>query len=396
MLAAFREGESMSRLFRALVMGMLLTSTPQTALALGVQTSGVDPALTGNDADLDNFAAYFHVSREEAALRSRLQVEAGELQAAISLMSPETFGGMWIDQDGGFTLTIAFTTDGKSEMSKVSLGDLAPFSKVVRVAHPLGQLLGDAARIPARPGAYELAVKVRENRVEIRAEDPIAARSALNEMMVILPSDVVITRTEHLSAPEALMYGGLRVETVTYCTTGFSVLKATTQVRGVTTAAHCQPPMYYATSGNPWFVQQESAIGGSQDVRWMTLPGYTYPNRIRVSSDGIYRLITSRTFRSNQVVGATVCKYGAATGSTCGEIVTTMAQGCSGSNFTWVWVARKNVDLSSGGDSGGPWYWINSAWGVHSCGTGNGLLDSIYEAEDLIEIGLNVVVLTGQ
>ncbi|WP_152541205.1 hypothetical protein [Kallotenue papyrolyticum] len=58
---------------------------------------------------------------------------------------------------------------------------------------------------------------------------------------------------------------------------------------------------------------------------------------------------------------------------------------------TWILVQNPGVDLSRGGDSGAPWFWGNTAYGMHSAGAGN---DAIFMATDYFDAA-GVYILTG-
>jgi hypothetical protein len=89
-------------------------------------------------------------------------------------------------------------------------------------------------------------------------------------------------------------------------------------------------------------------------------------------------------------VGSSVCKYGHTTGYTCGTIDTTSL--CNNGSCTYVRVSGGSVNLSEGGDSGGPWFFGNTAYGTHCIGMGN---DAGYMPVDYINQGLGVSVYTG-
>jgi hypothetical protein len=92
-----------------------------------------------------------------------------------------------------------------------------------------------------------------------------------------------------------------------------------------------------------------------------------------------------------------VCKYGRLTGYTCGTIVNTSfwpAYVPSG-DATFIQVTD-DQNLTSTGDSGGPWYSGNTAFGITSGETCLiGCNDAIYVATNYIESGLGVTILTG-
>lgn len=168
----------------------------------------------------------------------------------------------------------------------------------------------------------------------------------------------------NLPQEEISMYGGLSIST---CTTGFTVVNSG-GTRGVSTAGHCGNSQ--TLSGIALTFRGES-YSGSYDVQWHNATGNTYPNTIKVSSST--RAITGTRSRTSQTVGSQVCKQGKTTGYTCGTINTISY--CASGACTWVYVAGNGTNLSEGGDSGGPWFSGNTAYGSHTYGIGN---DSAY------------------
>ena len=175
------------------------------------------------------------------------------------------------------------------------------------------------------------------------------------------------------------MYGGL---SITGCTSGFTV-RNSAGTRGVSTAGHCGNSQ--TLSGVALTFRGES-YSGSYDVQWHNASGHTYTNTIKVSTST--RAITGTRARSSQTVGSQVCKQGRTTGYTCGTISTTTY--CASGACTWVRVAGNGTNLSEGGDSGGPWFSGNTAYGSHTYGIGN---DSAYMPIDYFS-GISVTIAT--
>lgn len=82
--------------------------------------------------------------------------------------------------------------------------------------------------------------------------------------------------------------------------------------------------------------------------------------------------------------GDFICKYGNATGFTCGSIVSTNYDALGAGGFVRVSDAGNN--LSSGGDSGGPWFYdqYREAWGIHSDDVPGSPNDAIFMPVDRI------------
>ena len=64
---------------------------------------------------------------------------------------------------------------------------------------------------------------------------------------------------------------------------------------------------------------------------------------------------------NDQMVGETVCKYGQETGYGCGTILSKIVNG-----LLRILVDNPTQDLAEAGDSGGPWFFGNTAYGTQS------------------------------
>ena len=162
------------------------------------------------------------------------------------------------------------------------------------------------------------------------------------------------------SRTEADIYGGLALSK---CTSGFAVENNIGDM-GITTAAHCEGDIQY--NGND-LNAVDGLDEGFLDLRWMTTPDFTPVNEIEDGSGG--RPITSTRHRNDQSIGTTVCKYGKTTGLTCGDLVSKWFQP-DGHHATFMRIHNPDEDdLSAGGDSGGPWFVDNEAYGTHRSST---------------------------
>jgi hypothetical protein len=339
--------------------------------------------------DLDAFAAYLHVDQAEAERRAQLEEEARALEGHLRQTYPLTFGGEWIDEGNDFGLTVAFTQPTSFDWGDAALISRTTTMVVSRSVRDLEQSANAAAVTVDRAGIpADVSVDIRNNRVVVAVQDAdasaiIAARS--------LPSDTSILPVEALSAASSDIYGG---EPGGGCTTGFGIIKAGTGQRGIASAGHC--PNSISIGSVVLTMQQE--VRDVYDTQWMLpSPGATVRNWVQDSFTPTARSITSRVFRVNQTVGSTVCHFGGSTGYGCGQITTnTLAPTSCISHAKPIYVQVHNAngqDLSTGGDSGGPWFWLQQAWGLMNCYAGN-QIDGIYTPEDELEISLNITVMT--
>jgi len=108
-------------------------------------------------------------------------------------------------------------------------------------------------------------------------------------------------------------------------------------------------------------------------------------------------LVNATKSRAYQYIGEWVCHYGRVTGYGCGYIMdlsVTLSSFIPGSTATYIRVWNPIVDMAEPGDSGGPWFSGNTAYGVmvaHQIGTNNGY----YMAVNYFD-ALNVNVYTGK
>jgi hypothetical protein len=126
----------------------------------------------------------------------------------------------------------------------------------------------------------------------------------------------------------------------------------------------------------PW---QAGQYSGRVDAQWHTTPNLSDPNKIRVTSSGTTRYVTSRKPLNQMVEGANVCKYGRTTNYDCGVIETVyfdpgdLCVPGSGTTYVYVLPNPNGDDMGEPGDSGGPVFHGNpaTAYGTIVCGTDN-------------------------
>jgi hypothetical protein len=348
--------------------------------------------------DAQAYASDTGVNINEALLRFQLQNIAGELDAELTAKEAKTFAGLWIEHTPEFRVVVQFTRNGEETIKPYlkRYPELASVVEVRTARTSLADLQRAQASVLSSVRALGMPVdsgiNVRENRVELYVAKAGVNqfKDALQRKGLSLPDSVMVVPVEKLAEPAASIYGGLPLST---CTSGFSVKKGWIfTTKGITTAAHCPNSQSYSGNDLPF---QSERIGGSYDIQWHTAPGYTVTNKIQWWSDGSTRDITAKKSRNNQVIGEYVCKYGMTTHYTCGTIVD--------KNFapnyiedpspTFIRVSSTTTDLVEPGDSGGPWFLLNTAYGTTSghIEPGN---DAIYMAVNYIESGLGVSVMT--
>jgi hypothetical protein len=339
--------------------------------------------------DAQSYAASNGVSVDEAVRRMALQLEIGALSARLEEGERETFAGLWIEHGPEFHAVAAFTRNGQQTLQRyVGGGTLAtlvrPAAARVSLAH-LQEIQRNALRsVMGRGVRAEAGLDVRNNRAEVYVLDRRPVDAEVQRGTVRIPEHARVVQVQALSEPEVDIFGGLALTT---CTSGFSV-RNSAGTRGVTTAGHCGASQARNGSNLPFVAE---AYGSYYDVQWHTAPGFTV--RPLFYDGSAFRNLTAVLSRSSQALNSYVCKHGKTTGYTCGYLIDKNYQRTATTvtfTNTWMRVQGGTVNLSEGGDSGGPWFNGNTGYGTHAVGIGN---DAVYMAINYITSGLPVSVL---
>lgn len=164
------------------------------------------------------------------------------------------------------------------------------------------------------------------------------------------------------------LYGGGRLEFVNdwrlKCTAGFAVVSGGT--RGFATAQHCGAPFTQEnTSGSTEYTISSfvnSHRGYYGDFAWYTTSQYESDNFYYMS--GYHRDLTGV---ANPVVGQTLARFGHNTGDQYDDVYKIGVWSHINGVSTGSLVSMKNRE-AGGGDSGGPWFWTSTAYGIHHGG----------------------------
>jgi hypothetical protein len=178
------------------------------------------------------------------------------------------------------------------------------------------------------------------------------------DVRVSLVEDLGIRMQSHL-------WGGGRLNHSSQgnCMAGFSVIH-TSGDTGVATADHCAvnaPTRVYqnTTGGGSLTLNRRgrSFTGNNGDLAWYGGGSHDAPNRFWNTST------TSRnvTATGTRQIGQSICNYGRNSGTKC---VTVVDHGWSFGAYHGLTAVDSCV--TAGGDSGGPWYIGNIAYGIHS------------------------------
>lgn len=312
--------------------------------------------------DATSYADQYGVGLDEAVRRLRLQNEIGTLDATLSQEEKSTFAGLWIEHEPEYRVIVRFTNPASEQRLQARLArtSLAGLVELRRAAVSLVQL--EERRNIARQHARQLRfpvdsdINVFENRAEIYSDRPQALRAALAAASANLPDHVEIIAVSGLAEPTVLIGG----ETGNSCTGGFTVRGYNGEV-GISTAAHCPNNQYYQGVGL-YFRSEDQQ--GNQDVQWSSSCKILDVSNEFITGIG-NRACTGTRTRDQQAIGAYVCKWGMTSGRTCGYIQSKSVAPSYVTSAASTFV-RVNGGVTLPGDSGGPWFIEDLAYGITS------------------------------
>lgn len=342
--------------------------------------------------DAASYAAANKVSVDEAVRRLRLQVEAGRLEATLTTQEP-SFAGLWIEHQPQHRLIVRFQDRSAEGRLRTRVAGTALANVTIETLPAAASLTQLAARRRAALQRVERLgftvdsdISVQNNRVEIYSQRAASLRAAIAAERAPLPERVEVIAVPSLARPHVLRGGD---GDPGYCTGGFTVRHNYSYDVGISTAAHCGNYQQFQGLALPFAAE---VFYDSADVQWHTACPYTEVTNEFNSGLG-YRACIGTRGRADQTIGSYVCKWGTTTGRTCGYIQTKNYSPSYVPNVddTFVRVNGYGATLGAPGDSGGPWFVENIAYGIHSGGISDG--DAIYMPINYIE-RLNVSVLT--
>ncbi|MDX1659560.1 MAG: S1 family peptidase [Nitriliruptorales bacterium] len=416
----------MLRRFSFIIMAAVLLSAT-TALADEQETVNPVPVLTTDEAtliDATEIATQYNQPLELVLDQVRLQRETTEFVESLSRETLASLAGVEFDSPDRLSGRVFFRGDVPSEAHE-RLADLG-----MRHLELVGGLQWSEADISVRReaiagalvamGLGEAVVKsdIRSQNFSIEvalgsdADSPTGKElidnlvSNLRDFAITADMLTVIEWPAGSNLVEpAHTYGGawMRKDSDRWCTSGFSVTRSSDGVEGVSTAGHCEGLNKIEendTSGAavtvysaPWAGEH---IGSRGDIEWHTTSHVEVPEFW--SNTNFRRVVKSREPNSGgHAVGTYVCHYGRSSGYSCGYIYDSYMSVTFKWNGQWV-TASNMVEVdrgkSVGGDSGGPWFYSDRAFGIH-----HGHLTSnshpVYSKIQNVEIQFGVVTKKG-
>ena len=340
--------------------------------------------------DAAMYASHYGITVNEGLRRLELQEIIGEMDGELTNKEVDTFAGLWIEHEPEFRVVALFTNNGDETIKSYLPEELTNIVQIRTVETSLAELVciqADATSTIENLGIpVESEVNVYENRVKVYVVDRTQLDSMLKDEQLRLSKKVDVITVDSMGIKEDDIFGGLSLST---CTSGFGVIDSG-DTRGITTAAHCGNSQSYSGESLDFVYELE---GTYYDIQWHTTDDFTVTNEIQYNT-GYYREITATLSRDNQSVGMYVAKYGKTTYRTAGHIFSKNYDPGYGFNATFIRVNNTyGNNLSSSGDSGGPWYDGNTAYGSHMGSPASDDDDAVYMAINYVS-GVGVSVLT--
>ncbi len=352
----------------------------------------------GSDIVTNAYSQTYRVSVTEAARRLSLIQQAGRLERRLQLELPDTFAGLYIEHHPEFRVVVKFTSDAQARLATYTrdpefVAETSPRSLEILLAtqEELGEQLRSAGV------QFESGLDIRNSEINVFVLDPVVVSKRVSTLLSVA-NFVNVRKTVGFIEITDIAGGNQLAGTQQICTSGFNVVEPVTRELGISTAAHCDDNVSY-TSPAAALVFQGEQNAGSYDVQWHKQPTSGTPqkqlNEITVPGGSVK--ITSETSSSGLPIGAMVCKSGITTGNTCGEVADKNSQSLyNGEIGTYIRVHNVNGQvMTEGGDSGGPVFGSDTAYGlVHGRGgSGTATHDDMYfmPIENISSLGISVL-----
>lgn len=332
--------------------------------------------------DASIYAEMFDVSQDEALSRLELQSEIGKLEITLTTQEPDTFGGLWINNDPEYSVTVAMTDNlnvAKEYTDKFRFGDIV---NVIQRAKSLKQLEAEQQQTIAVLNNLgiesESEINVFQNRVDVLVlnKTEVNSVSRIETNAGVLPAGLNIIEVSGFSTDAANAYAGNRItNSGAFCTSGYSVFDSR-NLYGITTAGHCAEPLSYGSISMPRVAEWWS---GARDLQWhrsepddILFKPWARDNEPTSGGTNYYREIYAVGNRPDQVIGSLYCKYGVSTGYTCGTLQSKSFNPADpvynsprNNSATFMRLNRSgSTIITRGGDSGGPVYNGHKALGL--------------------------------
>lgn len=247
-----------------------------------------------------------------------------------------------------------------------------------------------------RPGDQEIVVEYAQSESARTSADSIEESMLSATKAIELGGFALRAEAVSEGVKEEILLHGARV-LAGGCTGGFPVKHKYGPELGIFTAGHCPGTGSYDGVADAFYAPVNYSLStttgsGGGDFRWnhskYGLSGQTF-----VGHGKPLRVFNSH---ANPAVGQTICKYGKTTDYGCSIVAECGAVGSApvhdtGQTYPVGGLCRTQQQITAGGDSGGPWFYGNTAYGIHHGSNSTGSFFSLVR-NALSKTRVNLVV----
>ena len=348
---------------RTIVVSGLATAL---SIALCAPVASQTPA-TGENVVATHYAAEHGVSVEEAQRRLATLSDIAAVEKALADRFPNQFGGLFVVHEPNFRVVVKMTGAGEGLLQQVTQDPLYVVEKAERPVKMMLQLQDRivAALVVANVG-FETNVNVWTGEIEVDVIDAEGARKALGQLLEA-NAFVKLRKVAALPQNTAAIYGGRAATGSTQgCTTGFSVTNGV--ISGFLTAGHCDNTL--TVSGYSFSLKEQVYQNSTQfghDMQWMSNSSHTFPNEIYRGSS-TREVITNVYDPINMPLDWSLCAFGVTTNALkCGKLKSKYTKTTDNNGIVGYFFRAATDDGSyfvQEGDSGGPVFGANTAYGI--------------------------------
>jgi hypothetical protein len=339
--------------------------------------------------DAAPYAEQLGISVDEAVRRLERQDALFETIFAAERLVPDRFAGGWIEHEPEQSIVVRFTggDSGLEAATALLHGAGVPVKVDTSALHTVDEL--EAGRDQITQTIYKdhpdtgFYPDVKTGSVRLLGPTKIGPDEL--QALSALAGVPVTARTTSGPAEPGHTYGGRMIDGSLRCTTGFTTKDAVSGIYGVLTAGHCANQAgstYYQTS-TLWYFMTRGGMrfDANQDFSWHYENNHlVYPIYWNGSA---YREVWETKPRL-EMVNFQVLHYGITTGRSNGVVDSIQYNPGSGypscpCDPVWGVIDNDPTIKCAKGDSGGPMFWAEEAWGLYSgqtsTGTGEGQCD---------------------
>lgn len=318
-------------------------------------------------------------SAAQASAYAKAESEIGRVAAEVAAKRPDIFVGSALSKNGDGAPTLYVKGPADAELLQligtasvpIQIADLQPFSFAELEARQ------SAVHTALRTSGYlDVATSINmtgQGQIPVHLYVPPDRPTEIERILTSIPealrSSVDLTFSDGPIARAEGAFGGMQLNSPAglQCTSGWTVVETNSGTRGISGAGHCDAvnAVVHPGHGNHATTFQAAHEGQWGDVEWYTTVQAEADDFY--ASAGVVRDVSSVEAAAAIALNEAICVYGRASNQAdCTLSVSDVSIACGPLDR----LVQMDGDTQIGGDSGGPWYFGNKAYGGHygNCG----------------------------